>query len=43
MNDEGLVTARAKADPDYDLRHTSWLNQLHEESMPFTTKEVVLR
>ena len=43
MGGEGLAIARQLVQPDYDLGDTSWLQRLHEESLPFPTEVFHIR
>jgi hypothetical protein len=42
MYGEALVEARKEADPTYDGVDKSWLERLHQEPIPFPTREFVL-
>jgi hypothetical protein len=42
MQGEGLLKARKKADPSYDLEDKAWLMRLHEEDVPFPMDYVVI-
>jgi heterokaryon incompatibility protein (HET) len=42
MDGEALIEARKEADPTYDGIDTAWLERLHEDPIPFPTREFVL-
>jgi len=43
MDGEGLVEARKKQQWEYDGIDTLWLDYLHQEPIPFETREIVIK
>jgi hypothetical protein len=43
MDGEGLAEARHMAQPAYDVADTAWLQQLHEEPLPFQMQSIIIK
>ena len=42
MKGEAFLHARSVADLTFDINDTAWLEDLHEDDIPFSTEDVVI-